>query len=176
MMLFSENYEMYYKKKVEYKTGKVIGIECQPRYKIDSGITLSSKFFINDIYSTNKNHEMFLFTLKESIKHLKHINSSLRVYISVRIQDIVINDLVKAIQFQCTKSSFPTNYIVLQLDDLSLSEGNDDLLVKINDLKNIGVNILIGGSTYNSIYRYYIYYYRLTTKLKYLCHSLIQRQ
>ncbi|CAH6878153.1 EAL domain-containing protein [Vibrio chagasii] len=154
IMIFSESYELYYEPKIESSTGRLLGVECHPRYKVDDGVTLSSNFFIRNVYSTNKNYEMFLFTLKESTKHLRDIQTPLRIYVSVKVEDIICYDLAKAIRVQCAKSGVAINSIFLELDDISIKDGDEELFVKLDRLINIGVNILVKGEKYKSFIRY----------------------
>lgn len=166
-MIFSESYELYYKPKLENKTGKVIGIECQPRFKVENGITLSSNFFIENIYSTHRNYEMFLFTLQESTKHLRDINTSLCIFISVKRQDILSYDLAASIRVHCDNYGFSTSSITLQLDSSLTNESDNILFLKLNELKDAGVNIFIGQNQYSYDKRYVNYYSKIVRKLKY---------
>lgn len=97
---------------------------------------------------------MFIFTLKESTKHLRDIQTPLRIYVSVKVEDIICYDLVKAIRVQCAKSGVAINSIFLELDDISIKDGNEELFVKLDRLINIGVNILVKGEKYKSVIRY----------------------
>lgn len=138
-----EDYEVCYSPKFSRNNpNEVIGVECQLRFKVDDGITLSANLFNEEEVVKNTGDQAFYFLLREAVRYISSEHPSLEIHISANQINIVDSDLPRYIQYIGMQNKFPTQNIVL---DLSLGPKpikSIEYAFKVNKFKEAGITVL----------------------------------
>lgn len=139
----NDNYEVFYSPKFNRSDPyKVIGVECQLRFKVADGITLSSNLFNADEFAENMGDPTIFFVLREAVNYISSKHPALQIYVSVDQIDITDNEFPRYIRYICLQQGFPPENIVL---DLSLGKNPIESIesaFKVKKFKEAGITVL----------------------------------
>lgn len=139
----NENYEVFYSPKFNRSAPyEVIGVECQLRFKVAEGITLSSNLLNAEEFAKSLGDQAIFFVLREAVKYISSKHPALQIYVSADQIDITDKEFPRYIRYICLQHGFPPENIVL---DLSLGKNPIESIesaFKVKKFKEAGITVL----------------------------------
>lgn len=143
---------------VDLEKGRVIAGELLIRWTRADGKTVSPAEFIPVAEEIGLVSEMGLFAVEEACRYLEQIQREFpgrEIHLSVNISPRQVNepDFVERIEAILDRYSFHKGGLWLELTESSLMREGDDVLAKLNRLRELGVRIALDdfGTGYSSL-------------------------
>ncbi|MCT8138590.1 EAL domain-containing protein [Anaerobacillus sp. CMMVII] len=149
--------ELYYQPKVECKDAKIYGVEALVRWRRPAEGIIAPGVFIPIAEKTGLIIPIGNWVLKTACQQVKKWNltgfANLCVSVNVSALQIKADDFVSTVASIIKEADIDPGFIELEITESSIMENSIDNIMKLNELKRIGVRISLDdfGKGYSSL-------------------------
>jgi len=157
--LENEEFSLEFQPQISCETGKTVGIEALLRWTTDDNRRVPPDRFIPILEKTGIIYEVGLWVLEQTLLEHKRLIAKgfppLRVSVNLSVVQFEGEDFISDFAKIIEESQVDPKYIELEITESLFSKDPEDVLKKIDELKELGVHIAIDdfGKGYSSLNR-----------------------
>ncbi len=157
--LQNEEFFLEFQPQIRFDTGKTVGVEALLRWTTDDNNRIPPDRFIPILEQTGLIYDVGLWVLEQALQeHNRLIKKGfppIRVSINLSVVQFRKKEFVLDVSKIIKESKVDPKYIELEITESSLSKNPEDVIEKLNQLKELGIKIAIDdfGKGYSSLHR-----------------------
>jgi EAL domain-containing protein (putative c-di-GMP-specific phosphodiesterase class I) len=157
--LENEEFFLEFQPQISCDTGKTVGVEALLRWTVDGNRRVPPDRFVPILEQTGLIYDVGLWVLEQTLQEHKRLVAKgfppLRVSVNLSVVQFEGEDFISDFAKIIKGSGVDPKYIELEITESLFSKNPDDVLAKIYQLKELGVNITIDdfGKGYSSLNR-----------------------
>lgn len=153
----NKEFVLYYQPQINSSNGKVIGAEALVRWIHPKLGSIPPSDFIPVAEETGLIKELGFWVLKTACSHAKDWHRQgffqLKVGVNISPKQIQQENFVQQVKEVLNETGLPSRFLDLEITESASFQNEDDIIAKLNQLKQIGVQISIDdfGTGYSSL-------------------------